>query len=107
MSVISLLDTDLAVVYRPLLPAPLFELLEARSIHLIDTSEGEFATLGTNVLALAPRNVVMVSGNPVTRSRLTEAGCTVSEFEGSEICHAGAGGPTCLTRPLLRLLQEG
>ena len=102
MSFISLLDHDLAVVYRRILPVPLFELLSARGIQLVDVPEQEYDTLGCNVLAVSPRNVVMVSGNPITRSRLEAAGCRVSEFDGSEICLPGAGGPTCLTRPLLR-----
>jgi arginine deiminase len=102
MSFISLLDTNLAVVYRRILPVPLFELLNARGIKLIDVPEEEYRTLGCNVLAVSPRRVIMVSGNPITRSRLESAGCHVSEFDGSEICLPGAGGPTCLTRPLLR-----
>ena len=102
MSFISLLDHNLAVVYRRILPVPLFELLTARGIQLIDVPEEEYDTLGCNVLALSPRNVLMVSGNPITRARLESAGCKVTEFDGSEICLPGAGGPTCLTRPLLR-----
>ena len=102
MSFISLLDTDLAVVYRRLLPVPLFELLTERGVALVDVPEEEYMTLGCNVLAVAPRQLVMAAGNPVTRSRLEAAGCAVSEFEGSEICIPGAGGPTCLTRPLWR-----
>jgi arginine deiminase len=102
MSFISLLDTRLAVVYRRLLPVPLFELLVQRGVELVDVADEEYMTLGCNVLAVAPRQLVMVAGNPVTRSRLEDAGCSVSEFEGSEICIPGAGGPTCLTRPLLR-----
>src|SRR5204863_68867 len=102
MSFISLLDDDLAVVYRRILPVPLFELLTSRGVQLIDVPEQEYDTLGCNVLAVSPRNIIMVSGNPVTRSRLEVAGCKVSEFDGSEICLPGAGGPTCLTRPLLR-----
>src|SRR5688572_950917 len=102
MSFMSLLDTDLAVVYRRLLPVPLYELLVERGITLVDVLEDEYASLGCNVLAVAPRQVVMVSGNPITRKRLESAGCTVSEFDGSAICIPGAGGPTCLTRPLLR-----
>ena len=103
MSFISLLDDDLAVVYRRILPVPLFELLTARGIQLVDVPEQEVDTLGCNVLAVAPRNVIMASGNPMTRSRLEGAGCKVTEFDGSEICLPGAGGPTCLTRPLLRV----
>ena len=105
MSLISLLDEDLAVVYLRSLPVPLFELLTARGIQLIDVAEEEYPTLGCNVLAISPRNVIMVSGNPITRSRLESAGCKVSEFDGTEICFPGAGGPTCLTRPLLRVFD--
>jgi N-dimethylarginine dimethylaminohydrolase len=90
------------VVYRRLLPVPLFELLNERGIELVDVAEEEYLSLGCNVLATAPRQLVMVSGNPITRSRLEAVGCTVSEFPGTEICIPGAGGPTCLTRPLLR-----
>jgi N-dimethylarginine dimethylaminohydrolase len=103
MSFISLLDEDLAVVYRRILPVPLFELLTVQGVQLVDVPDQEYDSLGCNVLALSPRNVIMVSGNPITRSRLERAGCKVSEFEGSEICLPGAGGPTCLTRPLLRV----
>ncbi len=102
MSFISLLDEDLAAVYLRILPVPLFELLTARGVQLIDVPEEEYPTLGCNVLAISPRNLVMVSGNPITRLRLESAGCKVSEFDGTEICFPGAGGPTCLTRPLLR-----
>jgi N-dimethylarginine dimethylaminohydrolase len=102
MSFMSLLDDNLAVVYRRLLPVPLFELLCERGIELVDVADEEYRTLGCNVLAVAPRQVVLVAGNPVTRARLQAAGCVVSEFEGSEICIPGAGGPTCLTRPLHR-----
>jgi len=102
MSFMSLLDDNLAVVYRRLLPVPLYELLLSRGIELVDVPDEEYMTLGCNVLAVAPRQLVMVAGNPVTRSRLQSAGCAISEFEGTEICIPGAGGPTCLTRPLHR-----
>jgi len=102
MSFMSLLDTDLAVVNRRLLPVPLFELLSERGVELVDVAEDEYMTLGCNVLAVAPRQLLMVAGNPVTRERLEAAGCDVTEFEGSEICLPGAGGPTCLTRPVHR-----
>jgi N-dimethylarginine dimethylaminohydrolase len=102
MSFISLLDDDLAVVYRRILPVPLFELLTVFGVELVDVPEEEYEPLGCNVLAVAPRSVIMVSGNPITKSRLEAAGCTVAEFDGREICLPGAGGPTCLTRPLLR-----
>jgi N-dimethylarginine dimethylaminohydrolase len=101
-SFISLLDDNLALVYRRLLPVAMFELLSKKGIQLIDVPDSEYDSLGCNVLAIAPRTTVMVAGNPITRSRMETAGCQVSEFDGSEICIPGSGGPTCLTRPLLR-----
>ena len=74
----------------------------AAHLELVDVPDEEYDSLGCNVLAVSPRDVIVVSGNPITRSRLETAGCRVSEFEGNEICLPGAGGPTCLTRPLLR-----
>lgn len=102
MSILSLLDQNLALVYRPMLPVPLYELLQARGVKLVDVPPEEFDSLGCNVLALAPRHVLIVEGNPVTRMCLEEAGCKVQEFSGNEIAQKGGGGPTCLTRPLLR-----
>jgi arginine deiminase len=102
MSFISMLDTDLAVVYRRLLPVPFFELLSERGITLVDVPDDEYASLGCNVLALSPRNLVMVGQNPITQARLEDCGCTVSRIDGAEMCLPGAGGPTCLTRPLWR-----
>jgi N-dimethylarginine dimethylaminohydrolase len=102
MSFVSLLDEDLAVVYRRLLPVSLFELFNARGVQLVDVPEQEYDSLGCNILAISPRNLVMVSGNPMTRARLEAAGCKITEIDGSEICLPGAGGPTCLTRPVLR-----
>jgi N-dimethylarginine dimethylaminohydrolase len=102
MSFISLLDDDLAVVSRKLLPVPLFELLEERRVRLVDIPEEEFPTQACNVLALAPRRVVMLEGNPATRARLEAEGCEVFAIKGEEIAFKGSGGPTCLTRPLLR-----
>jgi arginine deiminase len=102
MSFISMLDSDLAIVYRKLMPAPMFQLLEARKVQMIDVPEGEFDTLGCNILTIAPRKVFLIRGNPITRSRLEGAGCEVIEFDGQHIGYKGSGGPTCLTRPVLR-----
>jgi N-dimethylarginine dimethylaminohydrolase len=102
MSLISLLDHDLAVVYRPLLPSPLLEMLAENRVQLVDIPEQEFESLGCNVLAVSPRHVIMVSGNTETRRRLEAVGCKVEEFDGSEVCIPGSGGPTCLTRPIWR-----
>ena len=102
MSFISLLDDDLAVVYPKMMPVPLYERLKARGVVMVEIPDGELMTQGCNALAIAPRQIVMLSGNPITRGRLETAGCTVHEFEGVEISLKGAGGPTCLTRPVLR-----
>ena len=102
MSLISPLDRDLAVVYSPLLPVPFRERLLERGYALVDVPEDEFDSMGTNVLALAPRHGLMLTGNPRTRAALEHAGATVIEYKGNEISVKGAGGPTCLTRPLSR-----
>jgi N-dimethylarginine dimethylaminohydrolase len=102
MSVLSPIDRDLALVYPPLAPVALMELLAERGITTVAVPDEEFASMGCNVLAIAPRRCIMVEGNPETRRRLEAAGATVQEIEGSEICRKGDGGPTCLTRPLSR-----
>ncbi|PYO40577.1 MAG: hypothetical protein DMD33_17185 [Gemmatimonadetes bacterium] len=102
MSIASPIDTDLWLVHAPLLPVPFRESLSARGIELVEVASSEFETLGCNVLALAPREVMMVAGNPETRRRLERAGVGIQEFAGQEICLKGGGGPTCLTRPLVR-----
>jgi N-dimethylarginine dimethylaminohydrolase len=101
-SFVSLLDEALAVVHRRLLPVPLYEMLEERGFTLVDIPEEEVATQACNILTLAPRRAAMIAGNTVTRERLEAHGCTIHEFEASEISLKGMGGPTCLTRPLLR-----
>jgi len=102
MSIVSPIDRDLFLVYAPLMPVPFREALTSRRIALVEVPDAEFDTLGCNVLAVAPRDVLMIAGNPETRARLERAGVTVREFAGREICLKGGGGPTCLTRPLMR-----
>jgi len=102
MSLISLVDADLAVVYRPLLPVPFYHLLVAHGVELIDVSDEEFATMGTNVLALGPRHCLMLDHNHETRAALEEAGCRVATYRGDEMSLKAEGGATCLTRPILR-----
>ena len=106
MSILSPIDDDLFLAYSPLLPVPFRERLLARGIELVEVPEPEFATLGCNALAVAPRHCLLVAGNPETRTRLRRAGVTVREFAGAEICLKGGGGPTCLTRPLVRSATE-
>lgn len=101
-SLISLVDRRMALVYPPLLPVPFWQSLEARGFHLLPVPEEEFATMGCNVLALAPRHCLALEGNPLTRRLLEQAGCRVETYRGDEISHKAEGGPTCLTRPILR-----
>ena len=102
MSLISPLSEDLALVYRKLLPVSFVEQLEQRGIQLVDVPDDEYDSLGCNVLAIGPRTCVALEGNPETARRMESAGCHVLTFAGSEICVKGLGGPTCLTRPLVR-----
>jgi len=101
LSLISPLADDLAVVYLPLLPTRLVEALRERAISLVEVPDEEFETMGTNVLALAPRVALALEGNRETRLRMEKAGVDVLVYEGPELSK-GDGGPTCLTRPLLR-----
>jgi N-dimethylarginine dimethylaminohydrolase len=102
MSVISPIAGDLAVVFVPLLPCGLLELLQQRGVRMVEVPEEEFLSLGCNVLAVAPGVAVMADGNPVTRARLEAAGADVHVFPAAEVGVNGSGGPTCLTRPILR-----
>jgi N-dimethylarginine dimethylaminohydrolase len=102
LSVISPIADDLAVVFPELLPAALHELLNDLSVRTIAVDETEFPTLGCNVLAVRPGVVIVASGNPRISAAMTTAGCDVHEFDASEIGVNGSGGPTCLTRPVLR-----
>jgi N-dimethylarginine dimethylaminohydrolase len=103
MSMLSPIDHDLIAVYSPLLPVPLREWLLDRGMELIEVGGREFNTLGCNILTLAPRTCVVVTGNPRTKASLRRHGVTVLEYLGDEISLKGAGGPTCLTRPLTRV----
>jgi dimethylargininase len=102
LSLISPLADDLAVVYPPLLPVRLVELLEQRGIAFVEVPDKEFESMACNVLALAPRVALALGGNPETRRRLEAAGVDVLVYSGEELSRKGDGGPTCLTRPLAR-----
>jgi dimethylargininase len=102
LSLISLVDEDLAVVYLPLLPAGLVELLTGRGVRLVEVPEEEFSSHGPNVLALGPRRALMLEGNPETRRRLEAAAVEVRTYPGDELAGKGHGGPTCLVQPILR-----
>jgi dimethylargininase len=102
LSVISPVADDLAVVYLPLLPVGLWELLGDLGVGLIELPDEEFLTLGCNVLAVRPGVVIVADGNHRTRAALEAAGCEVHAYPAREIGINGSGGPTCLTRPILR-----
>lgn len=104
MSVFSPIDKNLAVVYSPLMPIAFRNGLLDRGFDFVEVPDGEWDSMGCNVLAIAPREVIMVKGNPVTRQRLIDSGCKVYEYEGAEISVKGGGGPTCLTRPIERII---
>ena len=105
MSILSPVDKNLAVVYSPLMPIKFRNELLERGFQLIEVPEQEFDSMGCNVLAVAPRDCLMVAGNPITRKLLEDAGVSVHVYEGNEISVKGGGGPTCLTRPIDRIIH--
>jgi N-dimethylarginine dimethylaminohydrolase len=102
LSVVSPVADDLAVVYLQLLPVGLWELMRSLGMRLVEVPDEEYPTLGCNVLAVRPGVVIVADGNPVTRQRLEAAGCEVHAIPLGEVGENGSGGPTCLTRPILR-----
>ena len=106
MSFISPLDRDLALVYPRIAPTRLMWLLAERGIGVVEVPDEEFETQGPNVLALGPRRALALEGNDETRRRMERAGVDVVTYRGDEISRKGDGGPTCLTRPLLRVAER-
>lgn len=102
LSVVSPVTDQLAVVYPPLLPAGLWDLLAELAIATIAVPDDEYETLGCNILAVRPGVLVMAEGNPQTRGALESAGCEVHTYPATEIGLNGSGGPTCMSLPLLR-----
>ena len=102
MSLMSVLDERTIVVDLPWLAVETVELLKQRGFRLIEIDYGERETLACNVLSLGKNRLIAIDKNIQTNGRMREAGFDVRTFPGSEICINGAGGPTCLTRPLLR-----
>jgi dimethylargininase len=102
LSLISIVNHELAVVYPPLLSVPFWQYLLERGYRTVEVPPQEFETMGTNVLALAPGQCLMLEGNPITQQRLEAMGCRVQTYRGREISLKAEGGPTCLTRPILR-----
>ena len=106
MSLISIVDEKKALVYFSLLPVGLVQLLEKKGYELIEAPEDEFISsegLNINVLAIKPGICVMISGCPKTKKAIEKKGITVYTFDGDSLCIGCEGGPTCLTRPILRV----
>ena len=98
----SMLDEHTILVDLPWLAAETVELLRARNFRLIEIDDSERDTMACNVLSLGNKRLIALEENPRTNARLRNAGFNVQTFPGSELCQNGNGGPTCLTRPLLR-----
>lgn len=103
MSFISPVDHDLAVVYSRIMPVPFREWLLRRGIKLLEVPDSEYETMACNILAVAPRKCIMLAGNHRTKKLLEDEEVEIWEYEGEHISKKGAGGPTCLTRPLIRI----
>lgn len=102
MSMISPIDKDLAVIYRPLMPEPFILWLEDKGMKFVELPEADYLNMGCNILAIAPRVALLLEGLPTTKALLEKAGAKVITYKGEEISRKGEGGPTCLTRPLIR-----
>lgn len=102
MSFISPLAPDLMLVYSRMMPVPFRNLLLDKGYRLVEVPDEEYDSMGCNVLAVRPGVLIAIEGNPETRRRMEAAGCEVHLYRGHHISAAGCGGPTCLTRPLLR-----
>jgi len=102
MSLVSVVDDDLAVVYPRLFPVPFWKSLHDRGFEFVEVPDEEFDRMAPNVLAVAPRDCIVLEGNPITQKRLEAAGCRVRTYRGKEISLKAEGGATCLTRPVLR-----
>jgi N-dimethylarginine dimethylaminohydrolase len=100
MSLLSPVDEKKLLVYSRLLPVPFRKRLLDLGNRLLEVPDQEYATMATNVLALAPGRCLTLAGNPRTAVVLEKAGVEVVTYEGTEISVKGAGGPTCLTRPV-------
>jgi N-dimethylarginine dimethylaminohydrolase len=103
MSLMSMLDERTMLVDLPWLAVETVELLKTRGFRLIEIDYGERETLACNVLSLGQKRLIAIAENVKTNQRMRQAGFDVRTFPGSEICINGSGGPTCLTRPLLRM----
>ena len=103
MSIISPLDQDLALIYKPFMPDTFINWLSNLGIKFVEVPDAEYTLMGCNVLATSPRSIIMLEELPEVSVALKKAGCKIKSYKGLEISRKGEGGPTCLTRPLLRI----
>jgi N-dimethylarginine dimethylaminohydrolase len=101
-SVVSFVDAKSAVVHLPLAPVRLIQALEEREVQILSLPPEDYDSLGCNILCVAPRKVVMASGNDATRSMLGDAAIDVTSVDADDLMWVGTGGPTCLTLALER-----
>jgi len=102
MSNVSPIDDNLFLIYPKLLPVKFIKFLKSLNIKLIRVPDKEYQSMACNVLSLAPKKCIMMSGNPITKALLESNNVEVFTYDGSEVSLKGTGGPTCLTRPIYR-----
>ena len=102
----SMIDKDLCVGYLPLMPITVVKMLNERGVKILPVPEDEFMRSSVNILDVAPRKVIMIKDNPVTKKLLLENNVEVVEFDGELTCSTRYAGPTCLTMSITRDYDE-
>eukprot|EP01084_Bolivina_argentea_P201787 344873_1 len=102
LSVCSPLSTDTWLVYKRAIPVTFLRFLEEQNIKLLEVADEEWHSWGSNVLAIDNGILIATEGNPKTLKRLISAGMDVTVVKATNICALTGGGPTCITRPVLR-----
>lgn len=102
MSLLSVLDSRTILADPERLAVPTLKFLAARGFEWIPIVPEERGTMAANVLSLGGGELLAIAANRRTNERLRDAGYRVRVYDGSEISANGGGGPTCLTRPILR-----
>ena len=101
-SLLSVLDSRTILADPERLAVPTLKFLAARGFEWIPIVPEERGTMAANVLSLGGGELLAIAANRRTNERLRDAGYRVRVHDGSEISGNGGGGPTCLTRPILR-----
>ncbi|MFS0777232.1 dimethylarginine dimethylaminohydrolase family protein [Neobacillus sp. 3P2-tot-E-2] len=98
--VFNVISPDTALIYRPALTKEDIELFSSR-YELIEVSEEEQFTLGTNVLCIGNKKILSLPINKQVNQNLRNRGFEVIEVDISEIIKSG-GSFRCCTLPILR-----